>query len=304
MIRPFTEDDLDLAAALLAQRHARHRTAFPQLPAEIDYRTEVEALWRADGAAGAAAAGGYLLGTPRAAPVWGANAWIEAAGHAATDPELVRDLYGSASVAWIDHGLKAHFVLVPATDRELVDAWFRLGFGAQQAHGIIEVPDATRPANVREAREDDIDALVELAPLLQQHQWLSPVFSGAQLPSEEEYRADIVEDIAREDICNLVVEAKGRVVANFVVCPVELSNGHVGLTRPPGAAYLAYAITRPHARSSGAGVALTDACFAWARERGHRTMVTDWRVTNLLASRFWPKRGFRTSFLRLHRLIA
>ena len=31
-------------------------------------------------------------------------------------------------------------------------------------------------------------------------------------------------------------------------------------------------------------------------------MVTDWRVTNLLSSRFWPRRGFRTSFLRLHRL--
>jgi hypothetical protein len=32
-------------------------------------------------------------------------------------------------------------------------------------------------------------------------------------------------------------------------------------------------------------------------------MVTDWRVTSLLSSRFWPQRGFRASFLRLHRLI-
>jgi hypothetical protein len=32
-------------------------------------------------------------------------------------------------------------------------------------------------------------------------------------------------------------------------------------------------------------------------------MVTDWRVTNLLASRFWPRRGFRTSFVRLYRSI-
>ena len=43
--------------------------------------------------------------------------------------------------------------------------------------------------------------------------------------------------------------------------------------------------------------------FAWARERGHETMVVDWRVTNLLASRFWPRRGFRESFLRLYRSI-
>ena len=42
----------------------------------------------------------------------------------------------------------------------------------------------------------------------------------------------------------------------------------------------------------------------WARERDYRTMLTDWRVTNLLSSRFWPRRGFHPSFLRLHRLIA
>jgi hypothetical protein len=32
-------------------------------------------------------------------------------------------------------------------------------------------------------------------------------------------------------------------------------------------------------------------------------MVTDWRETNLLSSRFWPGRGFRRSFLRLYRSI-
>src|SRR4029077_5944034 len=96
----------------------------------------------------------------------------------------------------------------------------------------------------------------------------------------------------------------GQVVGNFYVCPVELSEMHARLSRPPGAALLAFAVTEPRLRGSGIGVALTDACFAWARERGYTTMVTDWRVTNLLSSRFWPRRGFRTSFLRLHRLIA
>jgi GNAT superfamily N-acetyltransferase len=304
MIRALSEEDLDAAAALLERRHARQRAVFPQLPAEVDYRAEIETLRQTDGSSGAAAGGGYLLGTPRTAPVWGANVWIEAAGHAATDPELVRDLYAFASADWVERGLKAHFAVVPATDRELLDAWFRLGFGAQQAHAIIEIPDANWPANVREAREGDIDALVAVAPLLQQHQWLSPVYSGVPLPDEDAYRADIVDDLQRDDIANLLVEADGRIVGNFVVAPIELSHGHEGLARPPGAAYLAFAITRPEARGSGIGLALAEASFAWARRRGYETMVTDWRVTNLLSSRFWPKRGFRTSFLRLHRLIA
>ena len=54
---------------------------------------------------------------------------------------------------------------------------------------------------------------------------------------------------------------------------------------------------------SGIGVALTDASLAAAAQDGYASMVTDWRVTNLLASRFWPKRVFRPGFYRLYRSI-
>jgi hypothetical protein len=43
--------------------------------------------------------------------------------------------------------------------------------------------------------------------------------------------------------------------------------------------------------------------MARERDEGYECMVTDWRVTNLLASRFWPRRGFRPMFLRLYRSI-
>ncbi len=107
----------------------------------------------------------------------------------------------------------------------------------------------------------------------------------------------------KEETGDLVAEQDGRIVGAFQLVPVELSGMHVALARPDGAAFLGWAATRPDVRGSGAGVALTDAGFAWARERGYETMVTDWRVTNLLASRFWPRRGFRESFLRLYRRI-
>jgi predicted N-acetyltransferase YhbS len=100
-----------------------------------------------------------------------------------------------------------------------------------------------------------------------------------------------------------VAEIDGRIVSAFVVCPVELSSTHSGLVRPPGAALLAWAASRPERRGGGAGLALTDACVAWAAGRGHPAIVTDWRVTNLLSSRFWPRRGFRETFLRLYRSI-
>ena len=116
MIRAFTDDDLDAAAALLAERHRRHVQAEPLLPAGIDFRAETEALWRAEGASGTIGAGGYMLGRTRPAGDWGPNIWIDAAGHAAEDAELVRDLYAAAATGWLERGLNAHYVVVPASD--------------------------------------------------------------------------------------------------------------------------------------------------------------------------------------------
>jgi len=96
---------------------------------------------------------------------------------------------------------------------------------------------------------------------------------------------------------------EGRPVACWSVSLAELSSHHRGLARPDRACCLGFASTLPEIRGSGIGVALTDASLAAAAEEGYAAMVTDWRVTNLLASRFWPRRGFRPAFFRLYRSI-
>jgi ribosomal protein S18 acetylase RimI-like enzyme len=304
---PFSEVHLDAAAELLAARHRRHQEVEPLLTGH-DFRAEVESLWRGDDPSGVVGSQngevvGYLLGIRKADAVWGSNVWIEAAGHAVEQAEQARDLYAAAAARWVDEGRTRHYAVVPATDTPLLDAWYRLGFGQQQALAIREVPDVAMPAGVRTADERDLDALVELAPILPDHQDLSPVFSGGPRDTEEELRAEVAGDLANPEIGNLVAEVDGRVVGNLVVVPTEMSSMHAGVARVDGAALLGFAVTRPDVRGSGAGLALTTASFAWARERGYETMVVDWRVTNLLASRFWPKRGFRTTFLRLYRSI-
>jgi GNAT superfamily N-acetyltransferase len=301
-IVPFAEEHLDAAAELLAARHEAQRRVFPALPAEADYRAEVAALLE-DGGTGAFTDGAYVLGRSKDPKLWGPNVWVEAAGHAASDPELLRDVWATAAAGWFEQGLRAHYALVPATDTALLDAWFRLGFGAQHAHGLIDIPEREWPENVREATLDDVEGLVEIGPLLSRHQTQSPVFSTVAEQTADEVRADVLDDFGTEDVANLVYEADGRIVGDFFVCSIELSSAHSGLARPAGAAFLGFAVTDPAVRGSGAGLALTDASFAWARERGYEVMATDWRVTNLLSSRFWPRRGFDTTFLRLHRWI-
>ncbi|HEV8688432.1 MAG TPA: GNAT family N-acetyltransferase [Gaiellaceae bacterium] len=311
-VQPFADEHLDAAAALLAERHARQRATEPLLPEIADFRAHVEESLGADGASGWVALQdgdvvGYVIGAPRSNEIWGPNIWVELAGHAVRDAETIRDLYAVAAASWVEGGATRHYVLAPATDVELVDSWFRLSFGAQHALGIQEVADqrdvSGEDITVRRAGPEDAEAAVRLDLVLPEHQRGSPVFGVTQNPNEEESTAEYREALAEEGEAILLAERDGRPIGLLVMAPIERSSMHTGLARPDRACILGFAATLPDVRGSGAGLALTNAGLAWAREQGYETVVTDWRETNLLSSRFWPKRGFRRTFLRLYRSI-
>ncbi|MCL7458745.1 GNAT family N-acetyltransferase [Micromonospora sp. MSM11] len=309
--------DLAACGALLAERHRRHRTAEPLLSARfcaVDAALrELTAAFETSGASGAVALRdavpvGFVLGAPKSSPVWGPNIWVEAAGQAVTDAEVVRDLYAAAATRWVAEGRTAHYVLVPAHDADLVRAWFRLGFGQQQAHAV-------RPAvrtrtvdvagvSVRRAGRPDIPALAELDLELPRQHGSSPTFSPGVLSTVEENLAEWEEGIADTGLATFVAESDGHVIGSAIGCALEKSGSHLGLARPDNAGFLGFAAVFPHARGRGAGRALGGAVIDWAVDSGFDSVVTDWRVTNLLASRTWPALGFTESFLRLHRTVA
>ncbi|HXQ87672.1 MAG TPA: GNAT family N-acetyltransferase [Gaiella sp.] len=317
-IVPFADEHLDGGALLLAERHRAHRLAEPGLDPRYEApgaaREELGALLRVDGASGVAGlidgdVAGFVVGTPRDAS-WGPNMWVEPAGHAVTDAELVRDLYATAAERWVADGLALHYAMVPASDRALVDAWFRLGFGHQQVYAIRETPPATERTEappglvVRLARLDDLDALARLDVALPAHQALSPVFSRRALPTVEDARAEYEADFDDPRFATFVVEREGEVIGSAIACAIELSSDHKSLALPPGAGFLGFASVMPEARGRGAGRVLGEAVLEWARETEREWVVTDWRMTNLLSSRAWPRLGFRPTYYRLHRAIA
>jgi GNAT superfamily N-acetyltransferase len=311
-LRSFAEDHLDAAAELLAARHRHHRATEPLLSERFEdaraTRDEVASLWAQDDVSGGVLlrdgdVAGFLLGTRREDQNWGANIWIEAAGYAVAEAELIRDLYAFCSQRWVDEGRTRHYALVPALDDQ-VDAWFRMSFGAQQAHGIKEIDQQPWPPGARRAEPGDIEALMEIVPLIAEHHGRAPVFSGVDWDEDaDELRTMLAAEIADDELGELVYERDGRVVAHFELVSAEKGSMHRSLAQPDRAALLGFAASLPGVRGSGAGVALTEAASAWAHEQGYATMVTDWRETNLLSSRFWPARGFRRSFLRLYRSI-
>ncbi|WBQ07106.1 GNAT family N-acetyltransferase [Kribbella sp. CA-293567] len=315
VLRPFGTADLVGAARLLAERQMGHRRRHPLLPAEYEdpqiALAEVTAAWETEGASGAALLEGgelvgYLLGAPKASAAWGDNVWVERAGQAVREPEKIRDLYAVAATKWVADGQIAQYVMVP-DDAELLDAWFRLGFGAQHAHAVRSAPAAPLPQRpgltVRRARRDDIQALAELELVLPTHQGLAPTFSSGETLTLEEAFADWQESIDDPEYANFVAERNGKLIGSSVGCSVEKSSAHGGLARPGNAGLLAYAAVFPEARGAGAGRALGEAVLNWAAECGYTSVVTDWRVTNLLSSRAWPRLGFEQTFHRLHRLI-
>jgi hypothetical protein len=124
------------AARLLAERFARQRAAEPLLPEIEDFAAHVP-----DGDGLVTTRGGeaiaYLVGE-----VNGEIATVGFGGHAASEPEALRDLFAVLAERW---DVSRFAVAVPASDGELIDTWFRLAFGARPERPAWSEPSPQAP---------------------------------------------------------------------------------------------------------------------------------------------------------------
>jgi ribosomal protein S18 acetylase RimI-like enzyme len=318
--RPLNSADLPQAADLLAARQRRLRTTFPELPVDAE-ATEpaaailTAALERAGSSAWGAFDGAqmmaYLIGEPVLDPWWGRSGWIRAGGSAAKDvgaADLFADLYARLGQEWIQSGIFAHFVVVPASEGEILRVWFGLSFGIEHVHAVLDLEslpseESVSPPGVtlRLATAEDKAALERMSDVIWRHQVGAPVW-GAMLPENvDTNRAGWVEllDDPTADVW-LALE-RGEIVGTQAYYPSEMTGVH--LLGGASTGHLAIAGTRAEARGRGIATALTRAGLEHARRRGYAFCETDWRSTNLLSSRFWPRFGFRPAFYRLARRI-
>jgi GNAT superfamily N-acetyltransferase len=320
-VRPLVAADLDRASELLADRQRRHRHAEPLLDPRFEEpraaRREIEALlsvdsataWVAERGSPGGRVVGYLVGIAKDPATWGGNAWVESAGHAATDPAVVRALYATAAADWVAAERTNHFVLVPASDTALVDAWFSLDFGQQHLHAVREPAAASfgvvprSELVIRRPTRADIPALVELELVLPRHSRLAPVFSRLTPHPVEQVRAELEADFDDPRFTTFVAEVEGRVVGSAIACSLTESSSNTSLIRPASAGFLGYAAVLPEARGLGVGRVLGETVLAWSRDAGYPAVATDWRSTNLEADAAWRGLGFRLTFRRLHRFI-
>ncbi len=315
---PFREELLADAAVLLARRHRRDRLLTPLLPERfedpVSARVALEAVWRHPRTSGAAAflgerLLGFLIGDTVFDQLRGRCAWTWFAGHAlddGVDPELYRDLYAAAAPAWLEQGCFDHYVQTPAADHTALDAWFTLGFGHEQAYGLrsleqVEPVAEKLPFEIRRATLADRDIFDGVHDLIMRHQSGSPVWAIIPPESAAEIREGYAEILQEEGWLIWLALGEGRVLG-FQAYNTEKA-GPDNLLIPDDCIELSVGATRPEVRGQGIGRALTARSLADARSRGFRCCVTDWRMTNLLSSRFWPRQGFRPAMYRLARRI-
>jgi GNAT superfamily N-acetyltransferase len=292
-IHPFSEDFREPAAALLADRHARHRAVEPLLPEIGDFAAQIP-----EGEGAIATRGGevvaYVIAT-----VGEERAEIGPAGCAASEPEAVRDVYAHLAPGWPIW----HQAMIPASDAALVDAWFRLACGLQFTTAMRDVsPLDVRefPGTIRPSTPADLQTTAGFDRLLWSHLSRSPSFSGLDVDAKDfESEWGTLWDETDEFPYHRVAELDGRVVGHILLYKRPTGDLRV----PEQNIDLAHAATLEDARGTGAMLALTAGAIDWAREQGYRSFTTDWRVVNLEASRYWPRQGFRPTFYRLARAV-
>jgi GNAT superfamily N-acetyltransferase len=185
----------------------------------------------------------------------------------------------------------------------LIDAWFRLAFGCQFMTAVREatpLPPVEFGGLIRPSTPADLKEVAGFDRLLWTLLSASPSFSGLDVDAKdfESEWGDLWNEVD-EFPMHAIAELDGRVVGHILLYHRPTGDLRV----PEQSIDLAHAATLEDVRGAGVGVALTAHAVNWAHEQGYRSITTDWRSPNLEASRFWPRRGWRPTFLRMFRAI-
>lgn len=317
---PFSAEMLSDAGKLLAIRHRNNRTVQAGLPNrfenEGDASLAIRSEWEKPNPSGVAAVKdgqllGYLLGQRHQDSLRGRHIWISLAGHAIAEgasSELYRELYAFASQRWVDEGYFTHYSLLPSTDSGLIDAWFRLGFGYEQVHGLLSLEEDQAPpplavsgVEIRLATPSDRDSIQDLYEIIRSHQAKAPVFAVALPEDAQRIREGYAALLDDPSVHFWTAWKEGRIISFQAYYPSNQDTSSI--ITPDNCVELGVAATRSEYRGQGINRALTLHGLSHAKEKGYAYCMTDWRMTNLSSSRFWPRQGFLPVAYRLSRLI-
>jgi ribosomal protein S18 acetylase RimI-like enzyme len=318
-IKSFTEEMIPEAGNLLAMRHKRNRASLPLLPARFENANiavkAVQALWQKKFKNGYAAfrngkMTAYLLGD-FTVQSWGRCGYVYLPGYALVEDESVatmQDLYSLLGEDWVRKGIFSHGLYISAADTHVIDAFFALGFGKERVDALLDFratnfPEVESPAGItiRLAGTGDNDHLGGLSDVIFRSLANAPYWHPTVPEEWEELRegwSELADD--KEWTVWLALEEE-KALGTVGFRPEEEDDA--GMLVSPRNMYLSVAATKPNARGRGISTALTLRGLAKAQKDGFDICYTNWVSSNLPASRFWTRFGFKDAAYRLSKRI-
>ncbi len=307
------------AGSLLAERHKRNRKKLPLLPARFEDPQmaikAVETLWQKKFKNGYAAfrdgkMTAYLLGD-FTVQSWGRCGYVYLPGYALAEGEsiaTIQDLYALLGEDWVRKGIFSHGLYISAADADVIDALFAIGFGKVRVDALLDlrtaaIPEVQEPSGVtiRRAGKGDNDHLGGLSHIIMTALANAPDWHPTVPEDWEELRegwSELADD--KEWTIWLALE-KEQVLGMVGFRPEEEDD--TGMLISPRIMELSIAATKPEARGRGVSTALTWHGLAQSQKNGFDICYINWISPNLLASRFWPRFGFKDAAYRLSKRI-
>lgn len=307
--------DIPAMARLLISRQIREISAFPFLQNRSCSIEHAEAflgkLLTKESAIGMAAftggqLAGYILGEIKDDPIRGRHIWASYEGLAVREnlsPELIRALYAAVSDLWLERGCFRHYILIPLGNRVYLEALQHLSFFIQQVHAVMDLAQykpfaLSSDVQVRIADKTDREKMGRLSGIIQAYQNAAPTFEPVLSEAAADIKAGYEGLVEDTDVTILLAERDGKELGFHLY-----GDAAPGLMSPDGGAELCVAGTYPSHMGSGIGKKLMNEGCALMGARGFRHLATDWRITNLASSTFWPKCGFLPIAYRMVRHI-
>jgi len=316
---PFTTDMIPEAGRLLAERHQRNRVQIPELPFRFEDPQvackALEALWKEKLKNGFAAFRngkmvGYLIGEMTTNP-WGRSGTVYLPGYALAEGEglrVLQDLYALLGEEWVKKGNFNHYLYISAADPDVIKALFDVGFGKERVDALLdlrsaEIPQTEAPTRVviRRAGVGDNAHLGSLSDVIFRALGNAPYWHPTVPEDWDELREGWSELADDKEWTVWMALEKDDALGTIGFRPEVEEDTQMLVS--PRTIYLSVAATKPHARGRGINTALAWHGLEQAREEGFEVCYTNWISPNLLASRFWPRFGFRDVAYRLAKKV-
>ncbi len=313
--RSITIDDIPAMVDLLINRQSLESKVFPLLKnscLNTKYITDsLEKLFANSKVIGIGSFAndklvGYIMGEIKIDNRRGRHVWVPYEGIAIRldqSSELIRHLYAKVAILWLEQGCFMHYTIIPLGNQVYYEAFLKLSFFIQQVHGVMSMEeykpfDNVSDVEIRVANKMDSEIMGNMSSIIQSYQNSAPTFEPALPEVVADIKKGYKSTVEENDAMIFIAEKEMKGLGFQAYWPSTPD-----LMAPDDGVELSIAGTYYSQMGSGVGKKLMNEGYRIMKEKGYNSIITDWRITNLASSTFWPKCGFKPIAYRMARCI-